>query len=380
MTSHPEIFFGHVTEPELATRLEVSTGSLCLPSFLPFVRNRTRRVVSDYCEQGRRFCAITPNLINSRFATSQRDGSAIYSTCSRRILSACGAPAAVWTTLTRGSLSPLYFFTDTRDGNIIFRKYSIFFHLQGADSWYVQDGWMALRFPWRPCSDSLDLLSEPYLSDLKDEVSDEVHPRLYFCYNARTRQTTIMTTNLVQLYLHMVQHLDRLPKMPNRPECPEWMVQALVQCFAAVREYFVEAAEHWDNRANSGVCCGRAPVLGLMSLPISQQEMISKTFNTNDHLNNRVLSLEYDTGVLDRTRGDFIALHAALTSLERHLQDLWSTLNLRLTFDESLGALFKEQRELCEVTRCLYDSLLSRYDRYLSLVQSFYPYSNGCLI
>ena len=60
MTIRPEIFFGHVTEPELATRLEVSIGSPCLPSFLPFVRNRTRRVVSDYCEQGRRFRAITP--------------------------------------------------------------------------------------------------------------------------------------------------------------------------------------------------------------------------------------------------------------------------------------------------------------------------------
>ena len=60
MTTCPEIFFGHVTEPELAMRLGVSIGSRCLPTFLPFVRNRTRRVVSDYCEQGRRFCAITP--------------------------------------------------------------------------------------------------------------------------------------------------------------------------------------------------------------------------------------------------------------------------------------------------------------------------------
>lgn len=208
-----------------------------------------------------------------------------------------------------------------------------------------------------------------------------LHPRLYFSYNARTRQTTIMTTNLDQLYLHMVQHLERLPEIPGQLESPERMVQVLVQCFAAVREYFVEAAARWDDRANSGVCCG-APgfVLGLMSLPLLQQEMVSKTFNTNDDLKNRVLNLEYDAGVLDRTRGDFIALHAALTSLERHLQDLWSTLNRRPTFDELFGALFKEQRELCEVTRCLYDSLLSRYDRYLTLVQTFYPYSNGCLI
>ena len=60
MTTRLEIFVGHVTEPELATRLKVSVGIPCLLTFLPFVRNRTRRVVSDYCEQGRQFHAITP--------------------------------------------------------------------------------------------------------------------------------------------------------------------------------------------------------------------------------------------------------------------------------------------------------------------------------
>src|SRR5258708_31382279 len=108
--------------------------------------------------------------------------------------------------------------------------------------------------------------------------------------------------------------------------------------------------------------------------------MVSKTLDTSDDLNNRVLSVEYDAGVLDRTRGDFVAFQAALTSLERHLQNLWSTMNPRPTFDESFGALFTEQRELCEVTSYLLDSLLSRYDRYLTLVYSLYPHSNGCLI
>ena len=60
MTICPEIFFGHVTEPELATRLEVSIGSPYLLTYLSFIRNRTRRLVSDYCEQGQRFCAIRP--------------------------------------------------------------------------------------------------------------------------------------------------------------------------------------------------------------------------------------------------------------------------------------------------------------------------------
>ena len=108
--------------------------------------------------------------------------------------------------------------------------------------------------------------------------------------------------------------------------------------------------------------------------------MVSKTLDASHDIHDRVLSVEHDAGVLDLTRGDFMALQAALTSLERHLQDLWSTLNLRPTFDESFGPLFTEQRELCEVTRYLLDSLLSRYDRYLTLVWSLYPDSNGWLI
>ena len=63
MSTRPEIFVGHVTEPELATRLEVSIGSPCLRTFLSFIRNRSRRVVSDYCERGQRYCVIT--LISS---------------------------------------------------------------------------------------------------------------------------------------------------------------------------------------------------------------------------------------------------------------------------------------------------------------------------
>lgn len=105
--------------------------------------------------------------------------------------------------------------------------------------------------------------------------------------------------------------------------------------------------------------------------------MVSKTLDASDSLNDRVLSVEYDAGVVDRTRGDFVAFQTALISLERHLRDLWSTLNLRPTFDESFGVLFTKQRELCEVTRYLSDSLLSRYNRYLTLVLSFYPNFDG---
>ena len=80
-----------------------------------------------------------------------------------------------------------------------------------------------------------------------------------------------MTTNLDQLYLHMVQYLETLPEMANQLDCPEQMVQLLIRCFDAVREYFVEMAQCWDNKANSGVCCIEPrSVLELMSLPFSQ--------------------------------------------------------------------------------------------------------------
>ena len=83
-----------------------------------------------------------------------------------------------------------------------------------------------------------------------------LHPRLYFSYDSGTRQTTIMTTGLNQLYLRMVQHLETLPNMANRPGCPEQMVQLLTQSFAAVREDFGATAADLDNRAIGGVCYG----------------------------------------------------------------------------------------------------------------------------
>jgi len=66
------------------------------------------------------------SLIDSRFATSQQSAPAIYSTYTQRILSACGAPAAVWTTFLQ-TRSSIHFFAD---GNTVFRKYSTFWSVQ----------------------------------------------------------------------------------------------------------------------------------------------------------------------------------------------------------------------------------------------------------
>ena len=54
----------------------------------------------------------------------------------------------------------------------------------------------------------------------------------------------------------MVQHLEMLPTMPNRPGCAGQMVQLLIQCFSVVRENIGATAVYWDHSATGGVCCG----------------------------------------------------------------------------------------------------------------------------
>ena len=89
-------------------------------------RNHTLRVDSGYCK------VIVLHhytyLINFRFLTTERGELGILSTYGQRILSACGAPAAVWNTLSQGATSSFHSFIDTRDGNTVFRKYSAPFH------------------------------------------------------------------------------------------------------------------------------------------------------------------------------------------------------------------------------------------------------------
>ena len=96
--------------------------------------------------------------------------------------------------------------------------------------------------------------------------------------------------------------------------------------------------------------------------------MVSQTLGTVENHNKRVRSAENVARAVDRARGDFVAFQATVTSSEEHLRDLWSMLNLRPTFNESFDALFTKQKGLCKVTRQLLDSLVSQYDRYLTLV------------
>jgi len=58
-----------------------------------------------------------------------RSRGAVLSTYTQRILSTCEAPAAVWNTHYDASTSFFHSFIDTRDGNIVFRKYSTLYTL-----------------------------------------------------------------------------------------------------------------------------------------------------------------------------------------------------------------------------------------------------------
>ena len=178
-----------------------------------------------------------------------------------------------------------------------------------------------------------------------------------------------MTTDLDESHLRMIQHLETLSQTGNQTECAVQMVQLLIQYFAAVHECFAATAESWDNSTFHGVCCGKPQfTLRLMSLPFAQQEMASQTLDMSDNHNDRLQNTEKYARAVDRARGDFVAFQAAVTSLERRLEDLWSTVTPRSTFHESFNTLFTEQKEHCKVTGHLLDSLVIRYDRYLTLV------------
>ena len=96
--------------------------------------------------------------------------------------------------------------------------------------------------------------------------------------------------------------------------------------------------------------------------------MASYTLDMSDDHSRRVRRTENYSRVVDRSRGDFLASQASLTALEKYLHNLCNTLNLRPTFNESFVALFAEQREYFEATHHLFDSMVSRYDRYLTVV------------
>ena len=108
--------------------------------------------------------------------------------------------------------------------------------------------------------------------------------------------------------------------------------------------------------------------------------MASQTLDNSADHDALVRVAEQNARVADMIRGDFMAFQSALTSLEEYLQDFCRTLNPDPAIEDSLSALFIEKRKHCEVIKLLFDSIVSRYDRFLNLVPYLHPHSNECFI
>lgn len=108
---------------------------------------------------------------------------------------------------------------------------------------------MAVRIQWKTTADGLRLLSGSYFSFLKNKVelyeSTTLSPALYFSYNSTARQITIMTTELSETHLSMIEHLRKLFTTSSQPE--EIVARLLIQWFAAMQEAFATITNHWDN-------------------------------------------------------------------------------------------------------------------------------------
>ena len=106
--------------------------------------------------------------------------------------------------------------------------------------------------------------------------------------------------------------------------------------------------------------------------------MASQTLGSGADHDARVRTAELGARLADMIRCDFRAFQSALGSLEEYLQDFWRILNLDPAMKKSLGVLLMEKRKQREVIDLLWDHLVSRHDRFLSLVTYLHPRSNGC--
>src|SRR5260221_13707350 len=109
----------------------------------------------------------------------------------------------------------------------------------------VQDGWMSLRLLWRINEDSLQLLSEPWLSEFKNDAASNTTltlcPKLSFSYNSVTRQTTIFTTGVNEMHLCTIEHFKGLSATSLQPE--GIVAQLPLQYFVVAQESFVTSID-----------------------------------------------------------------------------------------------------------------------------------------
>ena len=104
--------------------------------------------------------------------------------------------------------------------------------------------------------------------------------------------------------------------------------------------------------------------------------MTSRTLASGDDHNGRVRAAEAFARHADMTRGDLIIFMKAFRSLEQYFRDSRSPFTFDSHTRESLNATLAEQKDRCEVPRCLFDNIVSRYDRFLDLVSYLHPHAN----
>ena len=113
---------------------------------------------------------------------------------------------------------------------------------------------MTVRFQWKTSPDALNLVSEPYLGALQTCVdtlaSVTFFPKLYFSYNVKTQESTIITTDLNRSHLWMIQHLRELSGTSVQPE---EIGRIFTQYFVAIQECYRVTAEWWDEESSSTV-------------------------------------------------------------------------------------------------------------------------------
>ena len=108
------------------------------------------------------------------------------------------------------------------------------------------DGWMTVRIPFNIVKESLELLSKPFSSNFKSQSANRTqYPSLYFSFHAGTRKTTVLTTDINEMHLRMVDCLKKHAENLIRPE--ELTLRLLVAWFAAIIECFNRTARYWDN-------------------------------------------------------------------------------------------------------------------------------------
>ena len=111
-----------------------------------------------------------------------------------------------------------------------------------------------------------------------------------------------------------------------------------------------------------------------------RQMMASITLDSSADHHQRVQNAENMARTADQARGNLLAFQDALTASEQYFRDNWCELNLDPATRESFGALFAEQKQQFVVTSRVYDSLVTRFDRFLNLVWCLRPHFNVCLI